>query len=151
MLFYCIAIMVIAVDQLAKIAVRGSIEVGSTVTLWESFLNLTHYENSGMAHSLFQGYGRLFAVFAVIFIAGVLYYRQKGEIKGKPMDISMGFLVGGAAGNAIDRILFGKVTDFLEFTSGHGILNLADVAINIGVVLLLITAAVSIILRKPVS
>jgi len=151
MLFYCIAIMVIAVDQLAKIAVRSSIEVGSTVTLWESFLNLTHYENSGMAHSLFQGYGRLFAVFAVIFIAGVLYYRQKGEIKGKPMDISMGFLVGGAAGNAIDRILFGKVTDFLEFTSGHGILNLADVAINIGVVLLLITAAVSIILRKPVS
>ncbi|WP_079914464.1 signal peptidase II [Paenibacillus sp. 32352] len=151
MLFYCIAIMVIAVDQLAKIAVRGSIEVGSTVTLWESFLNLTHYENSGMAHSLFQGYGRLFAVFAVIFIAGVLYYRQKGEIKGKPMDISMGFLVGGAAGNAIDRILFGKVTDFLEFTSGHGILNLADVAINIGVVLLLITAALSIILRKPVS
>ncbi|WP_282937129.1 signal peptidase II [Paenibacillus sp. RC67] len=151
MLFYSIVIIVVAIDQLAKIWIRSSIEVGESVPFWNSVLHLTHYENSGMAHSLFQGYGRLFAVFAVLFIAGVLYYRKKGDIKGKPMDISMGFLVGGAAGNAIDRILFGKVTDFLEFTSGHGILNLADVAINIGVVLLLITAAISIILRKEIS
>ncbi|WP_028551090.1 signal peptidase II [Paenibacillus sp. UNC451MF] len=148
MLFYSIAVVVIAIDQLAKIWIRGSIAVGDSVPFWDSVLNLTHYENSGMAHSLFQGYGRLFALFAILFISGVLYYRKKGDVKGKPMDISMGFLVGGAAGNAIDRILFGKVTDFLEFTSGHGILNLADVAINIGVVLLLITAAVSIIMRK---
>lgn len=151
MLFYLIAIIVVAIDQLAKLWIRSSIEVGESVPFWDSVLHLTHYENSGMAHSLFQGYGRLFAVFAVLFIAGVLYYRKKGEIKGKAMDISMGFLVGGAAGNAIDRILFGKVTDFLEFTSGHGILNLADVAINIGVVLLLITAMVSIIVRKEAS
>ncbi|MNP54176.1 lipoprotein signal peptidase [compost metagenome] len=47
-------------------------------------------------------------------------------------------MVGGALGNAIDRFVFAKVTDFLVFPSGRGILNLADVAINIGVILLVI-------------
>jgi signal peptidase II len=47
-------------------------------------------------------------------------------------------LVGGAAGNAIDRLFFNKVTDFIEFCAGHGILNLADLAINVGVIIIIV-------------
>ncbi|MCS7460783.1 signal peptidase II [Paenibacillus doosanensis] len=151
MLFYITAAIVTAIDQWAKIWIRNSMEVGQSVPFWDPVLHFTYYENSGMAHSLFPGYGRLFALFAVLFIAGVLYYRAKGEIKGRWMDLSMGFLVGGAAGNAIDRILFGKVTDFLEFTSGHGILNLADVAINIGVLLVIVSAVIGIVKKTGSS
>lgn len=53
------------------------------------------------------------------------------------METGTALLVGGAVGNAIDRILFNKVTDFVAFQHGHGILNLADIAINVGVLLIL--------------
>ncbi|MFE5318605.1 signal peptidase II [Paenibacillus sp. NPDC056579] len=148
MLFYIFAVLAAAVDQGSKLWIRAHMEVGASTPVWDSVLHFTHYENSGMAHSLFQGYGRLFALFAVLFIAGVLYYRKKGELKGRLIDISMGFLVGGAAGNAIDRILFGKVTDFLEFTWSHGIMNLADVAINIGVLLFIASTIAGVVKSK---
>ncbi|MFS0872465.1 signal peptidase II [Paenibacillus xylanilyticus] len=138
MLFYFIALLVTLVDQGTKMAVRMYMEVGDMMRLGDSGMQLQHYENSGMAGSLFQGNARLFGVVAILFIAGILYYRKKGEIRGFWMQAGAGFMVGGALGNAIDRFVYAKVTDFLVFPSGRGILNLADVAINIGVVLLVI-------------
>ncbi|MGG1661447.1 signal peptidase II [Brevibacillus sp. NRS-1366] len=134
MIFYLISTLVVFVDQLSKYMIRLYLPVGKTTDLWG--FQLTHYENAGMAFSLFQGYARLFAVVAVLFVMGVLYYRKKAEQKRLLVEVSLGFFVGGAIGNAIDRILFGRVTDFLVSSSGNGILNLADHAINIGVVLL---------------
>ncbi|WP_154894585.1 signal peptidase II [Paenibacillus illinoisensis] len=138
MLFYFIALLVTLVDQGTKLAVRMYMEVGDMMRLGDSGMQLQHYENSGMAGSMFQGNARLFGVVAILFIAGILYYRRKGEIRGFWMQAGAGFMVGGALGNAIDRFVFAKVTDFLVFPSGRGILNLADVAINIGVILLVI-------------
>ncbi|PAF29782.1 signal peptidase II [Paenibacillus sp. 7516] len=138
MLFYFIALLVTLVDQGTKMAVRMYMEVGDMMRLGDSGMQLQHYENSGMAGSMFQGNARLFGVVAILFIAGILYYRRKGEIRGFWMQAGAGFMVGGALGNAIDRFVFAKVTDFLVFPSGRGILNLADVAINIGVILLVI-------------
>jgi len=77
-------------------------------------------------------------VVAILFVAGIMYYRRKGEIRGFWMQAGAGFMVGGALGNAIDRFIYARVTDFLVFPSGRGILNLADVAINVGVVMLVI-------------
>ncbi|SEG27717.1 signal peptidase II [Paenibacillus sp. UNC499MF] len=152
MLFYFTAALVAAVDQFAKALIRATMAVGESVPFWGD-MALTHYENSGMAGSRFQGYARVFAVLAVVFIAIVLYYRRKGEVQGPLMNMSMGFLTGGAAGNAIDRFWFGKVTDFLEFRPGGGILNLADIAINIGVVLFLIAGVLDYYRKrqKPVT
>ena len=146
MLFYLIAGVVAAADQITKWIIRKYVDVGETFPLWG--MEITHYENSGMAHSLFQGYGRLFALAAVLFIIGVVYYRKTGEIKGVWADLGFGFLVGGAAGNGIDRILFGQVTDFLTSRSGKGILNLADHAIEIGVICFLASAVVQLIRKR---
>jgi signal peptidase II len=77
----------------------------------------------------------------VLFVIGVLYFRRTGEMNGALIDSSFGFLVGGAIGNGIDRLLFGQVTDFI-IRSG-GILNLADHAIELGVLLLIIYGVVS--------
>ncbi|CAH1196589.1 MULTISPECIES: signal peptidase II [Paenibacillus] len=138
MLFYFITLLVTLVDQGTKLAVRMYMEVGENMRLGNSGMQLHHYENSGMAGSMFQGNARLFGIIAILFVAGVLYYRKKGEIRGLLMNAGAGFMVGGALGNAIDRFVYGKVTDFLVFPSGRGILNLADVAINVGVVLLVL-------------
>ncbi|WP_284037151.1 signal peptidase II [Neobacillus sp. 114] len=138
MLFYVIAILVIVMDQLSKYLIRAYIDLNETFTLWG--VHLTHIENSGMAGGLFQGNARLFGVVAVFFVIGVLYFRRTGEMKGALIDCSFGFLVGGAIGNGIDRLLFGQVTDFI-IRSG-GILNLADHAIEIGVFLFIIYGVV---------
>jgi signal peptidase II len=134
MLFYVISILVIMTDQLSKYLIRTYIDIDETFTMWG--IQFTHIENSGMAGGLFQGYGRLFGVVAVLFVIGVLYFRRTGEMKGALIDSSFGFLVGGAIGNGIDRLLFGQVTDFI-IRSG-GVLNLADHAIEMGALLLII-------------
>jgi lipoprotein signal peptidase len=54
------------------------------------------------------------------------------------LELGAGFLAGGAIGNAIDRVLFNQVTDFIIFGTSNGILNLADYALNVGIVLLLL-------------
>ena len=139
MLFYVIAILVIVMDQLSKYLIRTYIDINETVTMWG--IPLTHIENSGMAGGLFQGYARLFGVGAVLFVIVVLYFRRNEEMKGALIDSSFGFLVGGAIGNGIDRLVFGQVTDFI-IRSG-GILNLADHAIEIGGLLLIIFGVVN--------
>jgi signal peptidase II len=144
MQFYVIAILVIILDQLSKYLIRIYIDINETITLWG--MPLTHIENSGMAGGLFQGYARLFGVAAVLFVIGVLYFRRTEEMKGPLIDSSFGFLVGGAIGNGIDRLLFGQVTDFI-IRSG-GVLNLADHAIEMGVLLLIIYGVVSWLKNK---
>ncbi|MCH6264904.1 MULTISPECIES: signal peptidase II [Neobacillus] len=144
MLFYVIAILVIVLDQLSKYLIRAHIDINEAFTLWG--IHLTHIENSGMAGGLFQGNARLFGIVAVLFVIGVLYFRRTGEMNGTLIDCSFGFLVGGAIGNGIDRLLFGQVTDFI-IRSG-GILNLADHAIEMGVFLLIIYGVVRWLKKK---
>ena len=144
MLFYVIAIFIIVMDQLSKYLIRAYIEINEEFTLWG--IELTHIENSGMAGGLFPGYARLFGIMAVLFVIVVLYIRRTGEMKGLLIDSSFGFLVGGGIGNGIDRLLFGQVTDFI-IRSG-GILNMADHAIEIGGILLIIYVVVSWVKKK---
>ncbi|MED4582028.1 signal peptidase II [Brevibacillus choshinensis] len=146
MLFYTASILVLIIDQLSKYIVRSTLDVGETVYI--GTMQLTHYENAGMAFSLFQGYARLFALVAILFVVGILYYRMHEAPKGKLLNTALGFLVGGAAGNAIDRIIFGRVTDFLVSRTGNGILNFADHAINVGIVLLLMHGIVQYVVGK---
>ncbi|MDF2683137.1 MAG: signal peptidase [Brevibacillus sp.] len=146
MLFYTTSILVLIIDQLSKYIVRSALAVGETVYI--GTLQLTHYENAGMAFSLFQGYARLFALVAILFVVGILYYRMHEAPKGKLLNLALGFLVGGAAGNGIDRIVFGRVTDFLVSRSGNGILNFADHAINVGIVLLLLHGILQYVVEK---
>lgn len=54
----------------------------------------------------------------MVFVAVVFYYRRKGELKGPLLEAASGFLVGGAAGNGLDRVLYHQVTDFLVFGDG---------------------------------
>lgn len=138
MLFYLIALLVIVMDQLSKLWIRIHLKIGDSIEIWKDVLHFTHYENSGAAFSSFQGYGRFFVPIAVLIVATILHERSKGHLKGFVMEMGTALLVGGASGNAIDRVLFNQVTDFIQFHFSHGILNLADYAINLGIVLILI-------------
>ncbi|NOU78516.1 signal peptidase II [Paenibacillus sp. LMG 31459] len=136
MLFYLISILVVLVDQAAKWLVRTHMALGERIPFWSPHLQFVYYENSGAAFSSFQGYGKYFSIIAVVFVAAVFYYRRQGKIRGPLLEAASGFLVGGALGNAIDRVIYHQVTDFLVFGNRGGILNLADLAINAGAILI---------------
>lgn len=137
MIFYVISILAVLADQAAKWVVRFNMQLGETIPFWSPYVQFTYYENSGAAFSSFQGYGKYFAIIAVVFVAAILYYRRKGELRGPLLETASGLLAGGAVGNAIDRVIFHQVTDFLVFGQRGGIMNLADLAINAGVLLII--------------
>ena len=146
MLFYVITILVFILDQVSKYLIRFYIDIN------EKFIFLgiefTHIENNGMVGGLFPGYARLFGVVAVLFVILVSYLRRNEDMKGALIDSSFGFLVGGAIGNGVDRLLYGQVTDFI-IRSG-GVLNLADHAIEIGLLLLIIYVVIDWLKNKGI-
>lgn len=150
-LFYSFAILVIFIDQLTKYLVRTYLNVGETVEIWEGVLNFTHIQNSGAASGLFEGYGRLFVPIAIIITVLCIYMLKKGYIKGKVLETGAALYVGGAVGNAIDRTLFNQVTDFIDFQFSKGIPNLADYALGIGLILILIDLVIIDAIRKRKS
>jgi len=113
-------------------------QLGEVRFLGNDYMHFNYYENSGAAFSSFQGFGRFFAIFAILVVVVILYYRKKGELNGFIMNVGTGLLAGGAIGNAIDRLWRGQVTDFIVLGSNSGIMNLADIAINVGVILIII-------------
>lgn len=138
---------VIALDQLSKWLVARDLPLGASVPV-TGFFNLVHIENPGAAFSFLaaqSGWQRwLFTALGVaasLLIVVVLLRRRRRLLVG----LALGLILGGALGNVADRLLWGHVTDFLDFylrtNSGAWhwpAFNLADSAITLGAVALLV-------------
>ncbi|KEO82041.1 signal peptidase II [Tumebacillus flagellatus] len=151
MYFYIIIALVVGIDQWVKYYVRHHLEVGQSVPLIDGVINLTSLRNQGAAFSMLEGQQWFFILSSVVVVAAVIYYRRKGELKNRPlMEVGVALLVAGALGNMIDRIAFGVVTDFfdLQFVQ-FAIFNVADIAINLAVALIVL--AILIESFKPKS
>ncbi|KRE82552.1 hypothetical protein ASG89_14980 [Paenibacillus sp. Soil766] len=135
MLFYSIIVVITAIDQLSKYWIRSVMAVGESMPFYKDVISFTYYQNSGAAGSSLQGWAPILGVLAIVIVAGIWWYRRKGGFSGMLKQSAAALLVGGAIGNGIERLLFGKVTDFIVINSGNGIMNIADIAINLGVVL----------------
>lgn len=145
---YGFALFVIVLDQLTKAWIISGLdlqEVGGVPVLAPIF-NFTWVENRGVSFGLFgDGSARwMLSVFS-IGVAGMLgWWALKADRR--LLITALGLVMGGAVGNVIDRIRFGYVVDFLDF-SGTGVFpwvfNVADSAITIGVVLLIVDSLLS--------
>lgn len=106
-------------------------------------INFCLTSNTGGAFSFGQNNFILISSAATLLTLAILFWWLKKEIKGpQPTSVeraAIGFLLGGAVGNLIDRYRFGKVTDFIEFAFiNFPIFNVADISIDVGIVLLYI-------------
>ena len=159
---YGLALAVILIDQISKtLALKAFVHhcpefgagaslaalTGCQIPILPGAFNLTLVWNGGMSFGLFRGGADLsrwaLAVFAV-GVACVLAWWVRRSDK-RLFALAAGCLIGGAIGNVIDRFRFGSVVDFLDFNSlMHGyfpwVFNVADAAINVGAVALLIEA-----------
>jgi len=79
----------------------------------------------------------VFTLLAFVVIGAILYYYPQVESDDWTLKLAMGLQLGGAAGNLIDRLLAGQVTDFIS-VSVFPVFNIADASITVGVLVLLL-------------
>ncbi len=124
----------LAADQATKALVRATVERGGEEPLGLG-ISLVNTRNSGVAFGLFQDAGAVLVVVTVLALAGVVAFFVLSATRPGAW-IPLGLLVGGAAGNLVDRIREGEVTDFIDFPAWPPF-NLADVGITVGVIAML--------------
>ncbi|MDE3166595.1 MAG: signal peptidase II [Acidobacteriota bacterium] len=143
---YGLAALVVAADRLTKWLVESHVTAADTIRVIPGFFDIIHSQNRGVAFGILndsQSSWRTSAlvalsIAAVIFI-GVLLWRPE-KLSGRSV-WGLALVLGGAAGNLVDRMVWGRVTDFLEVYVGEyhwPTFNLADSAIVIGSGLLIL-------------
>jgi signal peptidase II len=150
---FFIALIVVLVDRWTKRLVAARIGLYAHVQVIPRFFRLTHTENTGAAFSLFAdspahwktGVLIGFSAVAIVIVAGLLWKQSRPlSLTG----IALSLILGGAAGNLWDRVVSGRVVDFLLFYFKQyqwPVFNLADSAIVIGAGLLVL----EILFSKP--
>ena len=143
--FWLIAIVGIIFDQITKyLVVQNFAALGDTLPLWNDVFHFTYVINTGAAFSFFRGQVeilRWISLIVSLFLIIFIWYTPRLTLLEQ---LGYGLILSGAIGNGIDRFLFGYVVDFLDFRLiNFPVFNLADVAINIGVLLLLIAAFIT--------
>ena len=133
-----LALAVFVVDQGIKSIVEGSMRVGESIIIMPGFLSLTYIRNDGGAFGMFGGSQMVLLLGSTVAVVVVLWML----LSGRPSTLTIlgcGLILGGAAGNLLDRLSSGEVTDYIHFSFWY-IFNAADAAIVVGVGLLLLSA-----------
>ena len=135
---FAVAFVVFVVDQGIKSVVEGTMRVGQSINLVPGFLSLTYIKNDGGAFGILGGSQAVLLTGSAVAVGVVLWMLLSGE-PSTPTTVGCGLILGGAAGNLLDRLSAGEVTDYVHFSFWY-IFNAADAAITVGVVLLLLSA-----------
>jgi signal peptidase II len=141
-----IALAVLLLDRITKWTVGRTIPLEDVINVVPGFFRLTHLENTGAAFSLFADSTSPFRTilligFSVAALAVVSVLLWKNRTRFHSGTLALSLILGGAVGNLWDRLVDGKVTDFLDFYIGAHHwppFNIADSAIVVGALLLLL-------------
>jgi signal peptidase II len=131
---------IIALDQWTKYLVRETLPFQAIWSPWPwltPFARIVHWKNTGAAFGIFQGFGNVFTILAIIVSIAILYYFPQVPRRDWTLRLAMGLQLGGAVGNLIDRLFFGSVTDFIS-VGNFAVFNVADASISIGVAILVL-------------
>jgi signal peptidase II len=143
---FLIAVFVVLLDRVTKLAVARNIPLHDSIQLIPDFFRLTHVENRGAAFGLFADSPSewkiavlvLFSIVALVIVSALLWRNSHSM---NTTGIGLSLILGGALGNLWDRLLSGRVVDFLLFYIGQyqwPAFNVADSAIVVGAGLLVI-------------
>jgi len=135
---------VILADQVTKYIIKINIGLYDHIVVIKNFFNITHILNPGGAFGLFASQSLEIRKFIFLFISSlvalfILWFYKKSAEKFIFLSYALALIFGGAVGNLIDRFLYGKVVDFLDFYIGSfhwPAFNVADSGISIGMVIL---------------
>ena len=139
---FVLAGLIVVADQVTKALVRAFIPLHASRTIIPDLLDLTHVQNTGAAFGIlnaadFPMKQALIAVIATLALAAIAIYAARLSPHQRLARIGLALILGGAAGNLIDRVTAGYVVDFVDVywkTYHFWAFNVADSAITFGVV-----------------
>lgn len=137
---FVIAFVAIIIDQLSKEIIRARLAVGDSIPVIDNVLHITHTENTGAAFSLFRDQIGVLTIISILAVVIISYLIVKFQSNFRPVDmLAWGLFLGGTAGNLIDRIIFSRVTDFIDVIAiNFPVFNIADICIDTGAFLIII-------------
>lgn len=135
----CISFFIIVIDQLVKFWTVGQLELHQSMPGIPNIFDFFYIQNTGAGWGIFSDQMAFFYIVTILMVAYLVYSLYKTTPKQRLSQVAYGMLIGGALGNFIDRILQGYVVDmfrllFMQFP----IFNVADIALTLGVILLII-------------
>jgi signal peptidase II len=110
---------------------NGPLEIGTYLTLSPTY-------NQGISFGMFQGIGQIVGWLSIFIVIGLLVYLKRTPKSMRLLRIGLALLIGGAIGNMVDRIISGEVLDFIQTIIRSGVFNVADILVNVGMVLSLL-------------
>lgn len=140
-----IAGLIVILDQITKAVILNTLPLYDSISVIPGFFSLTHIQNPGGAFGFMANHSSNLRQIIFLFVSslalGLIFYFYKNTSRTHPF-LATGFamIFGGAVGNMIDRIRFGKVVDFLDFYLGNlhwPAFNVADSTISIGMAIFL--------------
>ncbi len=141
LLLIVITMLVLAADQISKTIVQHNMYLGQSIDVINPFFAITYSENSGASFGFLPQAGDIFLVLAFVIVIGLFIFFPRIPQSAALTRIGIALVCGGALGNAIDRLAHGAVIDFIHYQIPgviSNVSNLADHAIVIGVILILI-------------
>jgi signal peptidase II len=140
-----VALFIIALDQISKAIVLANLELYETwvpIPALSRVFEFTYTRNTGAAFGILSSASNFFLIIALVASVVIIYYYRQIDNSAWLIRIAMGLQLGGAIGNAVDRIVHGYVIDFIHvFYEPHfdyPIFNIADSSIVVGVIVLMI-------------
>lgn len=134
-----IGLVVIIIDQITKFITMSNLKEFQSVTIIKDFFNFTYVKNTGAAWGMLNKSTLLLTLFSVIIV--VLFMYMYKTYKNNSIRLLLAVIIAGAIGNLIDRIRLGFVVDFFDFNLlGYRfpVFNIADIAISLGTICLLL-------------
>ncbi len=135
-----VAGVIVAFDQWTKYLVRTLIPFGDSWSPYSwlaPYARIVHWQNTGAAFGMFQGFGLVFTILAFVVAIAILYYFPRVPRAEWALRVAMVMMMGGAVGNLIDRLTIGTVTDFVS-VGGFAVFNVADASISVGTAILIV-------------
>lgn len=133
--------LVLLIDQVSKAWIVSTFDLYSSMPLLPPVLYITRSENTGGAFGIGSGSSAVFFLLSLAIMSGILYFYSRADRNAILQHFAFSLILGGALGNALDRLQHGVVIDFVHIIIPNvlsNVSNFADHALSIGVVLLLI-------------
>ena len=145
---------IVALDQWSKWKIKTSYDLYHSEPIVQDFFHFTYVTNDGMAFGLSFPGGKQVLLFVTLVLTGVIIWMLwKEKNSHNLIRYGLSFILAGAIGNMIDRVLYGKVVDFLDIMVGDFhwyIFNVADSAVTTGMILFILHT-ILIGEKKPIT
>lgn len=139
MIYIIAAVLIAAADFITKQFVMRNVSLGETFGSVAGLVDFTYVRNTGAAFSILEDKMIFLSVLSVLFCLAVAVYAFKARPKHPLLKTALTLMFAGAFGNAVDRIFYGYVVDFIRVTFvNFPVFNIADMAVTVGAALIVV-------------